>query len=389
MPRYTSRKKRTATRKRNAVRAQLPRDKRQLAHWAVRGTDADYAKLRRHAETALQEAPSYVSREAQEQLRTVTRRSMLQNIYAEPPGGSWFSDGLSWLIDQVPDNWGFDFAKGIGQAALKPFRGDNMSEVDQQYARLVNEAYKTAAERDPQFEHWAHQEQYDSDYVTVYDNEDGHRFIAVRGTKLDNPQDLAEDARILQDGIPDNLIGSELKRIVDDTRPDKTIDLGAHSLATSLTLAAYEQDEHLQNRIHQTYLYNPAYSPLAGTNVTEKYEKDDRVRYFIDLMDPVSVGGLGSRGPRNVVYRGTYHFNPLSAHKLEQWGGAEGLAEHDEPPLRPDLVHHTVKGELPVDTNRDGVPDSLHGMAVGAHDDFELDLGQGFDPQSWQQYMES
>ena len=137
---------------------------------------------------------------------------MLENIHNEPWGGGWFSDGLAWSIDQVPSGWGWDWVKGLGQAALKPFRGDSLDETDQQYARLVNEAYKE--ERDTQFEHWQHVSEFDSDYVSVYDNEDGHRFVAVRGTKV-NLKDLAQDVKITMQGQPDNLIGDELRRILD------------------------------------------------------------------------------------------------------------------------------------------------------------------------------
>ena len=218
MPRYNSRKKKAAKRERKRVRAAVPRDKRHLSHWAVRGTHDDYAKFRKHVADVQHRAPSYLEPGAMQELGIATRRSMLENIHKEPWGGGWFTDGLSWLIDQVPDSWGWDWAKSIGQAALKPFRGDTMDETDQQYARLVDEAYKE--ERDPQFEHWQHMPEYDSNYVTVYDNEDGHRFIAVRGTKM-NLKDVAQDWKVTTSGTPDNLIGTELRKILNDTAPEK------------------------------------------------------------------------------------------------------------------------------------------------------------------------
>ena len=332
MPRYSSRKKSAAKRERSRVRAAMPRDKRQLTHWAVRGSDDDYARFRKHVADVQHRAPSYIEPHALGALGGATRRSMLQDLHKEPWGGGWFSDGLAWLIDKVPENPEWDWLKGLGQQALKPFRGDKLDETDQGYARLVNEAYKTDDERDAQFEHWQHRPEFDSNYVTVYDNEDGHRFIAVRGTKL-NVKDLAEDVKIGMQGEPDNLIGDDLRNILDNTAPDKTVDLGAHSLGTSLALTAYQNDDTLQDRIHQSYLYNPAYSPFAE-NVTAKYEKDDRVRYFIDLSDAVSVGDMGSIGPKTVVYRNNW--NPISAHRLVQWGGDTGLAEHDDARLATD-----------------------------------------------------
>ena len=92
------------------------------------------------------------------------------------------------------------------------------------------------------------------------------------------------------------------------------------------------------------------------------------------MSDVVSVGDLGSNGPTNVVYRNNW--NPITAHKLVQWGGETGLAEHDEEsaPIE--------KAELPVDLNHDGVPDIPSTVA----DDYELDLGDDFDGDSWNVY---
>ena len=187
-------------------------------------------------------------------------------------------------------------------------------------------------------------------------------------------------------------IGSELRKILDHTKPDKTVDLGAHSLGTSLALTAFHNDPTLQDRIHQSYLFNPAFSPLSKEgNITDKYESDDRVCYFIDLSDPVSVGDLGSKGPSNVVYRNNW--NPFTAHKLVQWGGETGLADHDvkDDGETPSLQPQVTKGELPVDYNHDGVPDPPRSSADDVGDDggnYVMDFGDDFDGDAWSEYFE-
>ena len=380
MPRYKSRSKSRATREKKRIRAQVPRDKRKLSHWAVRGSHKDYQKLRDHATKLAPDRPSYVTDGALDLLQNANRRSLLEATHTHD--NHWFTDGLAWLLDKVPRDSGLNWLKGLGQAALKPFRGDHLTEVDEQYARLVNEAYKENAGRDPTFEHWNHQKEFDSNYVTVYDNEDGHRFVAVRGTKV-NMQDLKEDAIIGLDGRPNNLIGDELKRVLDNTEPGRTVDVGAHSLGTSLVLTAFDNDDTLQSRVHQTYLYNPAMSPFAEENVTQDFEEDERVRYFIDLLDPVSVGGIGSKGPSNVVYRTSYH-NPLHSHQLTQWGGPDGgLEAHDDAELEKEHLIHK-KAELPYDSTGDGVPNVPEPAPVA--DEFSLDFGNDFDSGAWQVY---
>jgi hypothetical protein len=385
MPRYSSRSRSRKVREKKRIRAQVPRDRRKLSHWAVRGTHKDMQKLSAHAHKHADQRPSYVTDRALELMQNPSRRKLIEAAHEHD--NHWFTDGLAWLLDKVPGGNGFGWLKGMGQAALKPFRGDHLSEVDEQYARLVNEAYTDVAERDDQFEHWDRQKEFDSEYLTVYDNEDGHRFVAVRGTKM-NAKDLGEDALIGIAGRPRNLIGEALRKVLDNTEPGRTVDVGGHSLGTSLILTAFDNDDSLQSRVHQTYLYNPAMSPFAK-NVTQDFEGDDRVRYFIDLLDPVSVGDLGQKGPKNVVYRTSYH-NPLHSHQLTQWGGPDGgLQEHDDAELEKEhLLHHKEEAELPYDTTGDGVPNApepaQQSETVG--DEFSLDFGNDFDSGAWKVY---
>ena len=56
MPRYRSRSKSRERKARRAARAKVPREKRKLLHWAVKGTKADYERLRKHAHKALMAA---------------------------------------------------------------------------------------------------------------------------------------------------------------------------------------------------------------------------------------------------------------------------------------------------------------------------------------------
>ena len=248
MPHYKSRSKSRRAREKKRIRAQIPRDKRKLARWAVRGSHADYEKLRNAALTHGPNKPSYVQDDALRQLQSADRNTVIQATHSKE--NHWFLDGLAWLLDKVPvGGW----VKTLGQAALKPFRGDSMTEVDEQYARLLDEAYKT--ERDSEFEHWVHQPEFDSNYVSVYDNQDGHRFVAVRGTKK-NWQDVGEDVRIGLTGKAHNYVGEDLKNILDNTEPGRTVDIAGHSLGSNLILSAYDGDDSLQDRVHQTYLYN-------------------------------------------------------------------------------------------------------------------------------------
>ena len=115
------------------------------------------------------------------------------------------------------------------------------------------------------------------------------------------------------------------------------------------------------------------------------------MRYFIDLSDPVSLGDLGSKGPVNVVYRNNW--NPITAHKLVQWGGETGLAEHDDLKDEPfDTkdeqgswnVHFTSEGY--EDRDGDGVPDQEQPVEDPG-EDILVDFGDGFDSGAWNVYF--
>ena len=69
------------------------------------------------------------------------------------------------------------------------------------------------------------------------------------------------DINIARWGTTVDAVGRDLQNILDDTEPSRIVDVGAHSLGTVLALEAYKNNPDLQNRIHITRLYNPAYNP--------------------------------------------------------------------------------------------------------------------------------
>ena len=151
--------------------------------------------------------------------------------------------------------------------------------------------------------------------------------------------------------------------------PDKTVDVASHSLGTSLTLVAYDRFPELYRRVHQTYLYNPAFSPVnVGNNITEKFEKDPKVRYFISLSDPVSVGDIGNQPPVNVVFRTGNILKPLAEHDVGSWypGTYEELDTQQNPgTIEQNAVASGLPGEAQGAHQPDGGP---AGFTFGSDD---------------------
>ena len=345
MPSYSTRKPKPK-KKKQQVPKRLPKDPRKLLHWAGTGSEKDYDRLRTLAARARKSVPTHIDGVAVEKLMHTDRLEMIEQIQAAEQhdvSAGAFLDAVNWVLGKVPfGSWLWPVK--ASQGAINARKGDGLNEVDAQYARLVGATYGKVEDRPFVADHWKRQTQFDSSYVSVWDNPDGHRVICVRGTQ--GTGDVGEDLLVGLTGRSTNRIGNELLQILAATPEATVVDLAAHSLGTSLALQAYSNSAQTFDAIHETYLYNPAYSPVLKGSA-DKYERDARVRYFINFNDPVSMGGLGHRAPSNVVYRtgGT----ALSAHKLTQWEGSGVLsAQYHAPPETRVHAHKALFGPKSV-----------------------------------------
>ena len=369
MPNYRRRGKQAnaAKGKKPKYPKRLPRDPVKLLRWAARGTVKDYARLRDLAKKARASLPAHIDRAAFERLLHVDRLTMIEEIQAAEEhniSAGWFLDSVNWVLDKVPfGNWMWPVA--AAQSSINSLKGDGLNEVDEQYARLVGATYGAVDQRPFVIDHWKRQVQFDSSYISVWDNPDGHRLITVRGTQ-GSGKDWGEDLLVGLTGRSTDVIGKELLQIVAATPEGMVVDLASHSLGTSLTLQAYG-DRTVYNAIHETYLYSPAYSPFLR-GLTDAYERDENVRYFINTRDMVSMGGMGHRAPANVVFRSSG--NPVTAHKLAQWQGASAYQDpiYHAPPETRVHAHKAVYGEK---------AENAYGRAVKAEDAPDFREGGG------------
>ena len=132
MPKYKTKKSRTAQRRRkNAVRA-VPRDKRVLMRWARRGSDKDYARLNALANRHLLDAPSWVDVDTLKDIGKVGQVGMSKMLHKQEPqrpaddqpdywGGKYVhkvTDALSWLFSQMQGGKDSLLVRGAG--AVRP-----------------------------------------------------------------------------------------------------------------------------------------------------------------------------------------------------------------------------------------------------------------------------
>ena len=375
MPSYQTRcADKPAKKKARKYAKRLPLDPTKRLRWAARGTVKDYARLRELAKRARASLPAHIDRDAFERLLHVDRLTMIEEIQAAEEhniSAGWFLDSVNWVLDKVPfGNWIWPVA--AAQSAINSQKGDGLNEVDTQYARLVGATYGSVDERPFVIDHWKRQVQFDSAYISVWDNPDQHRLIAVRGTQ-GSGLDIGEDILVGLTGRSTDVISKELLQIVAATPSGVVVDLAAHSLGTSLTLQAYG-NKTVYSAIHETYLYSPAYSPFLK-GLTDGYERDENVRYFINTRDVVSLGGMGHRAPSNVVFRSSG--NPIAAHNLAQWQGAYSYQEpiYHAPPETRVHAHKAVYGGEKAE-NAQGSPVKDAGLADSGEGRTELPAGE-------------
>ena len=196
MPSYKTRRRADKPAKKKARRypKRLPRDVTKRLSWAARGTVKDYARLRELAKKARESLPAHIDRAAFDRLLSVDRLTMIEEIQAAEEhniSAGWFLDSVNWVLDKVPfGNWMWPVA--AAQSSINSLKGDGLNEVDEQYARLVGATYGGVDERPFVIDHWKRQVQFDSSYISVWDNPDGHRLITVRGTQ-GSGKDWGED----------------------------------------------------------------------------------------------------------------------------------------------------------------------------------------------------
>ena len=208
MPRYRTRPKKV--KKKKKAPKQLPRDPRKMLNWAGRGTNKDYEKLRSLAKKYLNKRPSYIDNAAAEKLTRIDKMLMIEEIQANEQhdvSAGGFLDAINWLLGKVPYG-SYVWPLKAGQTSINAMKGDGLNEVDEQYARLVGATYGPMEDRPFVLDHWKRQPQFDSPYVGVWDNPDGHRLISVRGTQ--GAADIGQDFLIGVTGTTMNLIGDDL-----------------------------------------------------------------------------------------------------------------------------------------------------------------------------------
>ena len=201
---------------------------------------------------------------------------------------------------------------------------------DADRARLVEESYKSPAERDDRVGKWHRIPKYDTSELSVWFNPDIKRFdISVRGTQM-NMTDIVSDLHILggnTSGREDQLESEILDIIKTNTRFSDSdswdYEFSGHSLGANrlMNILAESTANPIMSRVHDAFLYNPGLSPTHNLDILKRATNQDRFHFFLNSGDLISNTAISVRNAdsKSEVYYGEPGSSPMANHSIEQW----------------------------------------------------------------------
>ena len=232
--------------------------------------------------------------------------------------GGGLGDALNWVGRKIssPLTGAWNFAKN----AHHYFTHDNtISEHTRLTAKMIAETYNAdISEREDRLGDYERVENMSTDWADVWlNNETKQITISVRGSR-DKEDFLVDDARILGGLGPRDLVSSEIKDVFAKYGDDYDISCAGHSLGGSLVALALEKNDDLDPS--QILFFNPGTAPLPMMqDAVKHFSTDDRAYYYINAIDPVSIGELSETPTHLIMNSPVSWINPVLNHTLGQW----------------------------------------------------------------------
>ena len=235
----------------------------------------------------------------------------------EPTGGG-LGDAFNWLGKKVwsPIKHVWNGAKNY----YHYFAHENtISDHTRLVARGIQQTYnKKKDDRLDQLGTFKRVEELSTDWLDVWkDAERDQILVTCRGSR--DPVDFAvDDLAILAGHNPRDLVSSQLRDIFQRYGDDYEIELAGHSLGSSLLATALANNSDLKP--FKMDFFNPGTNPWPGIeDAVKSYSSDDRAHYFVNAIDPVSLGEMGE-SPSNLIINSPQSWvNPVSNHAIDQW----------------------------------------------------------------------
>ena len=302
----------------------------QMIHFLSTVTEEEFTPFRNLAKDYLDGSrapPRRLSRSSLKHILEDKPRNLIPRVvqefesYSDPNEvsilGGGIAEGIGTMVGEASHLLGLDVLKDaiFGAPKRKP-----VPLTAETAAYLTDMTYRTVDKRPKKTVGYTRLPNYDSNYVSVWQNDTTSEIIVtVRGTKL-SAKDLISDAKILF-----GKTNSKLKELdetlfkLEERYPDQKFDIASHSLGSAYVMSELEQHG---SKIDDLFFFTPASSPLQSNNTLDMYANLPNATYYLNTGDIVG-DTLRQRMSKDTlqehVYAGDYRYAPWSAHSLSQW----------------------------------------------------------------------
>ena len=273
----------------------------------------------------------HIHQQAFDDIGRSTRYQLIHGLWAEQKSkhageevGGGLGDAFNYIGNKMSDlghaTWKpFQSVWNYAQNAMHYFTHDNsISNHTKMVARMIKETYKK--DKDARADHmgpFQRVPEFSNSWIDVWKGEDTNQiFVTCRGS-VDAADWLIDDVGIATGQGPRDLIGADLKRIFDKYEKEYDIEVAGHSLGGALVaegLKSYNLDA---DRID---FFNPGASPIPWSkDAVNEFASDKDAYFFVNAIDPVSLGQLGEKPQHLIMNNPQSWTNPIDNHSIDQW----------------------------------------------------------------------
>ena len=238
-------------------------------------------------------------------------------VRGEKTGGG-LGSALNWVGQTVSGP--FVGAWNFAQNAAHYFTHDNtISAHTRVTAMMIKQTYNAdISARANHIGPYRRDPKYSTSWLDVWVNEDTKQLtISCRGSR-DKSDFLIDDLGILTAQGPRDLVSSQLRDIFSQYDSEYDISVAGHSLGGSLLALALQNNEQLDPT--QILFFNPGTAPI-GQDAVRKFSDDDRAYFYMNAIDPVSMGALSEQHSHLILNSPQSWVNPIKNHTVDQWIG--------------------------------------------------------------------
>jgi len=197
-----------------------------------------------------------------------------------------------------------------------------LTDLDKQYAELVDETYHSISKRADSIGSWIRLPRFDSDKISAYLDPDTKTVhVGIKGTSTS--ADIISDLHILGSNTSghEKEVREEIRNVVNGYGRNYKFDISAHSMGATELMNIILEDDFALNKFERVNLYNPGLTPTHALDNAKEALKDDRVHLFLnsgDILSNTMVSLVGS--DNNVSWSDPTH-SITGNHGMLQWKG--------------------------------------------------------------------